>query len=38
MADQLREAFDHNWTVFLDVNITPGKHQGTLLRITVTKP
>jgi len=37
MLNLLRDAFNHNWTVNIDYQITPGKKNGVILRIWLTK-
>jgi hypothetical protein len=37
MLDLLRDAFNHNWTVHLDYNSTPGKKNSVLIRVWLTK-
>lgn len=38
MLDLLREAFAHNYIVTIDYNITPGKNNGVITRVWITKP
>jgi len=38
MLDLLREAFSHNYIVTIDYNITPGKNNGVITRVWITKP
>ncbi|MGC2765608.1 MAG: hypothetical protein WB607_08885 [Candidatus Acidiferrum sp.] len=38
MLDLLREAFSHNDIVTIDYNITPGKNNGVITRVWITKP
>lgn len=37
MFDLLLDAFNNNWTVTLDCLIIPGKNNGTILQVTLTK-
>ena len=37
MLDLLRDAFNHNWTVTIDYNIDPGKKNGVIIRVALTK-
>lgn len=37
MLDLLRDAFEHNWIVNIDYNISPGKKNGVVLRVWLTK-
>ena len=38
MLDLLREAFSHNYIVTIDYDITPGKNNGVITRVWITKP
>jgi hypothetical protein len=38
MLSLLRDAFNHGWTVNLDYDLPPGHHNGTILRVWLTKP
>ena len=38
MLDLLREAFAHDYIVTIDYNITPGKNNGVITRVWITKP
>lgn len=37
MLDLLRDAFNNNWTVTIDYNIDPGKNNGVIIRVWLTK-
>ena len=37
MLDLLRDAFNHNWTAHIDYDIAPGKHNGVIVRVWLTK-
>ena len=37
MLDLLRDAFNNGWTVTIDYNITPGKKNGVVIRVWLTK-
>jgi hypothetical protein len=37
MLDILRDAFNHNWNVNIDTNIQPGKSNGVITHIWLTK-
>ncbi len=37
MLDLFRDAFDRNWNVNIDYNINPGKKNGVILRVWLTK-
>jgi hypothetical protein len=37
MLSLLREAFKNNWVAHMDYNITPGKMNGVVIRVWVTK-
>lgn len=37
MLDLLRDAFNHNWTVTTDYEIDPGKNNGVMIRVWLTK-
>jgi hypothetical protein len=37
MLDLLRDAFNNNWTVIVDYNITPPKKNGVIIRVAVLK-
>jgi hypothetical protein len=37
MLSLLRDAFNNNWTVTLDYNIDPGKTNGIIIRVALTK-
>jgi hypothetical protein len=38
MLDLLRDAFNNNWIAHIDFNTPPGKHNGVIVRVWVTKP
>lgn len=38
MLDLLRDAFNHGWTANIDYDIEDGKHNGTIMRVWITKP
>jgi hypothetical protein len=38
MLGLLRDGFNRGWTVWIDYNIDPGKHNGTIIRVWLTKP
>lgn len=38
MLDVLRDAFNHNWTVTIDFEITPPKKNGVIRRVALSKP
>jgi len=38
MLDVLRDAFNNNWIVTIDYEIEPGKNNGVILRVWLTKP
>jgi hypothetical protein len=38
MLALLRDGFNRGWTVWIDYNIDPGKHNGTIVRVWLTKP
>ena len=38
MLDLLRDAFNNNWIANIDYNTPPGKHNGIIVRVWVTKP
>lgn len=38
MLDLLREALAHDYIVTIDYNITPGKNNGVITRVWITKP
>lgn len=38
MLGLLRDGFNRSWTVSIDYNIDPGKHNGTIVRVWLTKP
>jgi hypothetical protein len=38
MLDLLREALSNNYIVTIDYNITPGKNNGVITRVWITKP
>jgi hypothetical protein len=38
MLELLREAFSHGYIVTIDYNITPGKKNGVITRVWITKP
>ena len=38
MLDLLRDAFNNNWTVHIDYETPPGKHNGVIVRVWLTKP
>jgi hypothetical protein len=37
MLDLLRDAFNHDWTATVDYDINPGKNNGRLFRVWLTK-
>lgn len=37
MLDLLRDAFNNNWTVTIDYNITPPRKNGVIIRVAVVK-
>jgi hypothetical protein len=37
MLNLLRDAFNNNWTVTVDYNIDPGKTNGIIIRVALTK-
>jgi len=37
MLDLLRDAFDNNWQVTIDYEIEPGKTNGEIIRVALTK-
>jgi hypothetical protein len=37
MLDLLRDAFNYNWTVCLDHLLVPGKNNGVIIRVELTK-
>jgi hypothetical protein len=37
ILDLLRDAFNNNWTVHVDYNVTPPKRNGVIFRVAVTK-
>jgi hypothetical protein len=37
MLDLLRDAFDNNWTVTIDYNVSPPKKNGVIFRVAVAK-
>lgn len=37
MLDLLRDAFNNNWTVCLDYLLVPGKNNGVIIRVALTK-
>ena len=37
MLDLLRDAFNNNWTVTINYNIDPGKNNGVIIRVWLTK-
>lgn len=37
MLDLLRDAFNNNWTVTIDYDISPGKNNGVIIRVWLTK-
>jgi hypothetical protein len=37
MLDLLRDAFNNNWTVTVDYDIVPGKTNGVVIRVALTK-
>lgn len=37
MLDLLRDAFNNNWTVVVDYNITPPRKNGVIIRVAVVK-
>jgi len=37
MLDLLRDAFNNNWTVIVDYNVTPPKKNGVIIRVAVVK-
>ncbi len=37
MLDLLRDAFNHNWTATIDYDIEPGKNNGIIIRVWLTK-
>lgn len=37
MLDLLRDAFNNGWTTTIDYNISPGKSNGVILRVWLTK-
>jgi len=37
MLDLLRDAFNNNWTVAVDYNITPPRKNGVIIRVAVLK-
>jgi hypothetical protein len=37
MLDLLRDAFNNNWTVTVDYSIDPGKNNGVIMRVWLTK-
>jgi hypothetical protein len=37
MLDLLRDAFNNNWTVDFDYDIGPGKNNGIIIRVRLTK-
>jgi hypothetical protein len=37
MLDLLRDAFNNNWTVTIDYFIEPGKNNGRIIRVALTK-
>jgi hypothetical protein len=37
MLDLLRDAFNHNWNVNIDYDINPGKANGVIMRVWLTK-
>jgi hypothetical protein len=37
MLDLLRDAFNNNWTVTIDYFIEPGKNNGVIIRVALTK-
>jgi hypothetical protein len=38
MLDLLRDAFNYGWTANLDYDIPDGMHNGTIIRVWLTKP
>ena len=38
MLDLLRDAFNNNFIAHIDYNTPPGKHNGIIIRVWVTKP
>ena len=38
MLGLLRDGFNRGWTVWIDYDIDPGKHNGTIMRVWLTKP
>jgi hypothetical protein len=38
MLDLLRDGFNRGWTVWIDYEIEPSKHNGTIIRVWLTKP
>jgi hypothetical protein len=37
MLDLLRDGFEHNWNVTIDYDIDPGKNNGVMIRVWLTK-
>jgi hypothetical protein len=37
MLDLLRDAFNNNWTVTVDYNVSPPKRNGVIIRVAVVK-
>lgn len=37
MLDLLRDAFNNNWTVAIDFNVSPPKKNGVIIRVAVVK-
>lgn len=37
MLDLLRDAFNNNWTVIVDYNITPPRKNGVIIRVALLK-
>jgi len=37
MLDILRDALNHNWTVGIDYDINPGKSNGIIIRVWLTR-
>ena|SRR5258708_4753807 len=38
MLDLLRDAFNYGWTANIDHETPPGKHNGIIIRVWLTKP
>lgn len=38
MLDLLRDGFNHGWKVWIDYDAPPGKHNGVLFRVWLTRP